>query len=63
MGLLRAKSRLDEVDCDVRSSSEADVHEEGIYVCLVPEASIRKGTALYTKGANFCLVEAEEMTL
>jgi hypothetical protein len=22
-----------------------------------------KSTALYTKGANFCLVEAEEMTL
>ena len=32
-------------------------------LCAPPEADIRKGTALYTKGANFCLVEAEEMTL
>ena len=32
-------------------------------LCASPEADIRKGIALYTKGANFCLVEAEEMTL
>ena len=46
------------------SRSIADVFGGSGDVRFVPpEADIRKGTALYTKGANFRLVEVEEMTL
>jgi hypothetical protein len=46
------------------SRSKADVFGGSGDVRFVPpEADIRKGTALYAKGANFCLVEVEEMTL